>query len=47
MRLVTVLRTRLFGTLRGIGEVLWIFVEHPILILALVIVIGILKSAVS
>jgi len=41
------LRTRLFGTLRGIGEVLWIFVEHPILILALVIVIGILKSAVS
>jgi len=40
-------RARLVATVRGIGKVLWIFVEHPILILALVIAVGLLKSAVS
>jgi len=40
-------RARLVTTVRGIGKVLWIFVEHPILILVLVIAVGLLKSAVS
>ena len=40
-------RARLVTTVRGIGKVLWVFAEHPILILVLVIAVGLLKSAVS
>jgi len=40
-------RARLVTTLRGIGKLLCVFVEHPVLILALVIAVGLLKSAVS
>ncbi|MDH5795276.1 MAG: hypothetical protein OEZ24_04130 [Candidatus Bathyarchaeota archaeon] len=40
-------RGRLVTTLKGMGKVLLIFIDHPILLLVLIIAVGILKSAVS
>lgn len=40
-------RGRLVTTLKGIGKVVWVFIDHPVLIVALVIAVGLLKSAIG